>query len=135
MTTAADFVDTPTMLRVVALWVACNLGHAARARTRQIYVDIAETDGVTLPVPADGELRAPAAAFEPTGTQEVILRALKEHGELKTDALVQLTELSKSQLFEKGRGLAQLQEVGLVAHQPRAGYYLTEAGERRAALI
>ena len=72
--------------------------------------------------------------FEPTESQKFILLALRK-GELKTDDLVARTGLSKSQFFERGRGLSQLREAGLVDHKLRVGYFLTPEGEQRAAML
>lgn len=126
-------IDTPTFLKTVAAWVYTNLGPAARSKTRSISIRIGD-EFARLLIPADGEAVDDALEFEPTATQEAILLALRD-GEMKTDRLAGASGLNKSQLFEKGRGLEQLRNAGLVDHKLRAGYFLTEPGERLVALL
>ena len=127
-------VNTRLLLRTVAAWISHNLGQSARAQADTLTVRCRNGHEIALPLPADCELAEPEA-FSPTESQKCILIALRECGELKTDALADKSGLSKSQLFERGRGLDQLRDAGLVAHVPRSGYHLTEEGERVAALL
>jgi hypothetical protein len=110
------------------------LGPATRADCEAIQIRRRNGKPIALPLPADLDMDE-EAEFEPTDTQKVILISLRQCGEMKTDALVDKSGLSKSQLFEKGRGIAQLTEAGLMSHRPRTGYFLTEEGERVAALL
>lgn len=123
--------DTLLLLRTVAAWVATTYGPLARSRLRSIDLHL-EGDNVHLPIPADDV--GAVEEFEPLPVQAEVLLALRE-GDKKSDELAKAIKCDKNRLFEKGRGLDQLQEAGLVAHRDRVGYYLTQEGERKAELI
>jgi len=129
-----ESINTRQLLRTLSRWISHNLGPSVRAQADTLTVRCRNGHEIALPLPADCEIAEPET-FTPTESQKCILIALRENGELKTDALADKSGLSKSQLFEKGRGMDQLREAGLVSHVPRSGYHLTEEGERVAALL
>ncbi len=123
--------DTLLLLRTVAAWVLTTYGPVVRSRLRSIDLNL-DGENVHLLIAAD----APGTEdeFEPLPVQVEVLLALRD-GDKKSDELAKLCKCDKNRLFEKGRGLDQLQEAGLVSHRERVGYYLTQEGERRAELI
>ncbi len=123
--------DTLLLLRTVAAWVSTTYGPLARLRLKSIDMNL-EGDNVHLPIPADDV--SAESEFEPLPVQVEILLALRD-GDKKSDELAKLLRCDKNRLFEKGRGMDQLHEAGLVAHRDRVGYFLTREGERAAELI
>lgn len=123
--------DTSLLLRTVAAWVQTTYGAAARLRLKSIDMNL-EGDNIHLPIPADdaGE----PLEFVPLPVQEEILIQLRV-GDKKSGELAKAVKVDNNRLFEKGRGMDQLIDAGLVAHRDRVGYYLTREGERVAELI
>jgi hypothetical protein len=123
--------DTALLLKTVIAWIETTYGATMRSKLRSIDVNLTD-ENVHLPIPAADSCAV--IEFEPLPIQAEILLALRR-GDLTSNELAKAVKCEKNRIFEKGRGLDQLQESGLVAHKERVGYYLTQEGERRAELI
>jgi hypothetical protein len=78
------------------------------------------------PAPPGPPAPRQSAAFEPTDYQVRILEAL-EFRALRTDALAAALEGDRRRLFRRPGGLHDLREAGLIALDPRRGYYRPDA--------